>query len=62
MPRSVRGISFPRSPWECRLGRSASLPPEPFPPSARSDDAERQTAFPRGPWERAGLSVRARTG
>jgi hypothetical protein len=45
--------SFPRSPWECRLGRSASafLAGAGLSAGARRRRASR-TAFPRGAWER----------
>src|SRR4051794_22333872 len=44
--------SFPRSPWECRPGRSASSWTRP----AEGDDAERRDRHSHGgPWERASV-------
>jgi hypothetical protein len=56
VPRGTRrhgchGSSFPRSAWECRPGRSASLTPR------RRGAAK--TAFPRGTWERGDSLVTA---
>ncbi len=47
--------SFPRSAWECRLRRSASLR-LPIADNNRSGRGASRTAFPRGAWERVDAS------